>query len=55
MLNPTGPNRMRFKRGPLHKTHLELLKRFELRFIGYMTKDQRNLQPMGITHQRLHY
>lgn len=48
-------NRMRFKRGPLHETHIELLKRFELRFVADVIKNERNLQPVRIPHQRLHH
>jgi len=37
------PNRVRLKRGPLHKTHIELLERFELRFISDVAKYERDL------------
>jgi hypothetical protein len=42
-LLPPRPNRVRLKRGPLHKTHIELLKRFELRFVLDVTEYERNL------------
>ena len=37
------PNRMRLERRPLYKTHIELLKRFELGFVLDVTEYERNL------------